>query len=80
MQGEIQSGTVTYFCKSRGHGFIQPTDNSEEKLFVHVSDVESDLVPLKGDQVNWFNVKTTGFFSLKLKSTQNNSTIGLTSL
>lgn len=55
-------GIVTYFCKSKGHGFIRPSDyqpeRGEEKggskeHFVHVSDVESDFVPLKGDQVSY---------------------------
>jgi len=61
-----QTGVVTYFCKSRGHGFIQPSDYQPERgecersrggssaeHFVHVSDVESDFVPLKGDQVSF---------------------------
>jgi len=60
-----QSGTVTYFCKSKGHGFIRPNDYQPERgetersrggtgeHFVHVSDVESDFVPLKGDQVSY---------------------------
>ena len=26
MQEGTQTGVVTYFCKSRGHGFIQPSD------------------------------------------------------
>merc|ERR1740131_500976 len=53
------TGTITYFCKSRGHGFIKPdkkhmNDNdvdTGEEHFVHVSDVDSQWVPLKGDQV-----------------------------
>eukprot|EP00090_Calanus_glacialis_P022823 TRINITY_DN35147_c0_g1_i1.p1 TRINITY_DN35147_c0_g1~~TRINITY_DN35147_c0_g1_i1.p1 ORF type:complete len:190 (+),score=45.91 TRINITY_DN35147_c0_g1_i1:151-720(+) len=53
IKGEIQCGTVTYFCKSRGHGYIQPSQNSGEEHFVHVSDVESDVVPLNGDQVSY---------------------------
>jgi len=53
IKGEPQSGVVTYFCKSRGHGFIQPSDNPAEEHFVHVSDVESEIVPLKGDQVSY---------------------------
>merc|ERR1712179_343791 len=60
-----QTGTVTYFCKSRGHGFIRPNDYQPERgetlhsrggageHFVHVSDVESDFVPLKGDKVSY---------------------------
>lgn len=60
-----QTGTVTYFCKSRGHGFIRPQGFQPERgetersrggsgeHFVHVSDVESDFVPLKGDVVSY---------------------------
>jgi len=60
-----QTGTVAYFCKSRGHGFIQPNESQPEcgdtersrggtdQYFVHISDVESDFVPLKGDQVSF---------------------------
>lgn len=51
VQGEVQAGTVTYFCRSRGHGFLR--DDRGEEHFVHVSDVESDFVPLKGDKVRW---------------------------
>jgi len=60
-----QTGTVTYFCKSKGHGFVRPSDYQPERgetersrggvgeHFIHVSDVESDFVPLKGDQVSY---------------------------
>jgi len=44
---------VSYFCKSRGHGFIKPSESQSEEHFVHVSDVESELVPMKGDQVSY---------------------------
>jgi len=53
IKGDIQSGTVTYFCKTRGHGFIKPSQDNTEHHFVHVSDVESEFVPLKGDQVSY---------------------------
>ena len=40
---------MTYFCRSRGHGFLR--GEAGEEHFVHVSDIESDFVPLKGDKV-----------------------------
>merc|ERR1712172_265570 len=39
IKGDIQTGKVTYFCRSRGHGFLQGEGGEEH--FVHVSDVES---------------------------------------
>jgi len=51
------TGTVTYFCKSKGHGFIRPDNqdkmDSGDEHFVHVSDIDSQWVPLKGDQVSY---------------------------
>ena len=41
---------MTYFCRSRGHGFIKDDDDGCDH-FVHVSDIESDFVPMKGDKV-----------------------------
>lgn len=80
-QDEYHPGTVTYFCRSRGHGFIRPdcivdsaksggnqgspirnlqgqnnntkTSASTEDLFVHISDIDSDYVPRKGDKVSY---------------------------
>jgi len=47
-----QRGTVSYFCRSRGHGFILGDGDGEEH-FVHVSDIESDFVPMKEDKVTF---------------------------
>ena len=44
---------MSYFCRSRGHGYILGQDNGEEH-FVHVSDVEGEFVPMKDDKVLWF--------------------------
>jgi len=52
IKSDTQSGTVSYFCKSRGHGFLQ-SDGGRGEHFVHVSDVESEFVPMKGDQVSF---------------------------
>jgi len=51
IKGEVQSGSVSYFCRSRGHGFIR--GDYGEDHFVHVSDVESEFVPMKGDKVSF---------------------------
>ena len=45
-------GTVSYFCRSRGHGYIRG-DESGEEHFVHVSDIESEFVPMKEDKVSY---------------------------
>jgi len=45
-------GVVTYFCRVKGHGFIKP-ENSDENMFVHVSDIEGEYVPRVGDQVSY---------------------------
>ena len=55
-QSDTQRGTVSYFCRSRGHGYILGQDNGEEH-FVHVSDVEGEFVPMKDDKVLWFNLR-----------------------
>jgi len=50
VEGPICTGVCISFSKARGHGFIK-RDNEEAALFVHVSDVDSDYVPLAGDKV-----------------------------
>lgn len=47
-----KTGIIDEFCKKRGHGFIIP-ENSTNRLFVHISDVEGEFVPVKGDQVSY---------------------------
>jgi len=51
IKSEVQTGSITYFCRSRGHGFIRGDDGEDH--FVHVSDVESEFVPMKGDTVSY---------------------------
>ncbi|PIK46278.1 putative calcium-regulated heat stable protein 1-like isoform X2 [Apostichopus japonicus] len=47
-----KTGVIAEFCKKRGHGFITP-DESPDRLFVHVSDVEGEYVPMAGDHVTY---------------------------
>jgi len=68
IQDDYKTGSIVYFCRSRGHGFISPehnfispnkTNNNEnssgngEDIFVHISDIDSDYVPRKGDRVSY---------------------------
>jgi len=52
MQNPIEHGTIKDFCRNRGHGFIK-RDNISEPLFVHISDIEGEYVPLPGDEVSY---------------------------
>jgi len=52
IKSSAQKGTVSYFCRSRGHGYILGQENGEEH-FVHVSDIESEFVPMKEDKVSF---------------------------
>jgi cold shock CspA family protein len=63
------TGTIVYFCRSRGHGFIKPDKvdkNGDEKVgkdwkdgmepenvFVHISDIDNDFEPRAGDRVGY---------------------------
>ncbi|KAK4872490.1 hypothetical protein RN001_014519 [Aquatica leii] len=46
------SGTIKSFCREKGHGFITPNTGGAD-IFVHVSDVEGEFVPLPGDIVKY---------------------------
>ncbi|KAK7605043.1 hypothetical protein V9T40_006229 [Parthenolecanium corni] len=52
MSNPEEVGIVKYFCRARGHGFITP-ENGSEDVFVHISDIEGEYVPLPGDEVNY---------------------------
>ncbi|KAK3871722.1 hypothetical protein Pcinc_023153 [Petrolisthes cinctipes] len=45
-------GKVKYFCRTKGHGFITPDDGNAD-LFLHISDIEGEYVPLEGDEVTY---------------------------
>eukprot|EP00088_Acartia_fossae_P038957 TRINITY_DN404_c0_g1_i13.p1 TRINITY_DN404_c0_g1~~TRINITY_DN404_c0_g1_i13.p1 ORF type:complete len:187 (-),score=54.28 TRINITY_DN404_c0_g1_i13:193-753(-) len=54
------TGTIVYFCRSRGHGFIRPDPKEVEQgeilpqdIFMHISDIDSDFAPQHGDSVTF---------------------------
>jgi len=53
-EGPVHHGECKFFSRSKGHGFIQPTDGSStEPVFMHISDIESEYVPLPGDTLSY---------------------------
>jgi len=49
---EIHEGIVKFFCRSRGHGFIDD-DEDPFPVFMHISDIEGEFIPRKGDRVRY---------------------------
>ena len=53
-EGPVHHGECKFFSRSKGHGFITPTDGSStEPIFMHISDIESEYVPLPGDHLSY---------------------------
>ncbi|XP_075792166.1 cold shock domain-containing protein C2 isoform X1 [Pelodiscus sinensis] len=50
--GPVFKGVCKQFSRSQGHGFITP-ENGTEDIFVHVSDIEGEYVPVEGDEVTY---------------------------
>ncbi|CAG5897491.1 unnamed protein product [Menidia menidia] len=50
--GPVFKGTCKNFSRSQGHGFIQPSHGVED-IFVHISDIEGEYVPVEGDEVTY---------------------------
>ncbi|XP_069766165.1 cold shock domain-containing protein C2-like [Narcine bancroftii] len=50
--GPISKGKCKCFSRSQGHGFITPSDGTED-IFVHISDIEGEYVPVEGDEVTY---------------------------
>nr|XP_012640804.1 calcium-regulated heat-stable protein 1 isoform X1 [Microcebus murinus] len=51
-QGPVYKGVCKCFCRSKGHGFITPADGGPD-IFLHISDVEGEYVPVEGDEVTF---------------------------
>ena len=52
IEDEVHEGTVKFFCRSRGHGFIDD-DQDPYPVFMHISDIEGEYIPRKGDKVQY---------------------------
>ncbi|KAL4659078.1 calcium-regulated heat stable protein 1-like [Arapaima gigas] len=51
-EGPVFTGVCKCFSRSKGHGFITPSDGGND-IFVHVSDIEGEYVPVEGDEVRY---------------------------
>uniref|UniRef100_A0A3Q2W003 Calcium regulated heat stable protein 1 n=1 Tax=Haplochromis burtoni TaxID=8153 RepID=A0A3Q2W003_HAPBU len=51
-EGPVFTGVCKYFSRSKGHGFITPSDGGAD-IFVHISDIEGEYVPVEGDEVSY---------------------------
>ncbi|XP_055378839.1 cold shock domain-containing protein CG9705 [Condylostylus longicornis] len=52
MKNPVETGVVKSFSRGKGHGFVTPKSGGED-LFVHISDIEGEYVPLPGDEVSY---------------------------
>ncbi|XP_026877841.1 cold shock domain-containing protein C2 [Electrophorus electricus] len=50
--GSVYTGLCKNFSRSQGHGFIRPAHGGED-IFVHISDIEGEYVPVEGDEVTY---------------------------
>ncbi|XP_022116923.1 cold shock domain-containing protein CG9705 [Pieris rapae] len=50
LENPVETGKIKSFCRERGHGFVTSVRGGED-LFVHISDIEGEYVPLPGDEV-----------------------------
>ncbi|CAL8289392.1 unnamed protein product [Boreogadus saida] len=48
----VYKGVCKNFCRSQGHGFLKPSHGGED-IFVHISDIEGEYVPVEGDEVTY---------------------------
>ncbi|XP_041853004.1 calcium-regulated heat-stable protein 1 [Melanotaenia boesemani] len=51
-EGPVFTGVCKCFSRSKGHGFIIPSDGGND-IFVHISDIEGEYVPVEGDEVSY---------------------------
>ncbi|XP_060553665.1 calcium-regulated heat stable protein 1-like [Ruditapes philippinarum] len=49
---KVHHGIVKEFCRNKGHGFILDTETNQ-RVFVHVSDIEGEFVPKENDDVTF---------------------------
>uniref|UniRef100_T1JBT8 CSD domain-containing protein n=1 Tax=Strigamia maritima TaxID=126957 RepID=T1JBT8_STRMM len=52
IRNPTETGKVKYFCRQKGHGFITPSAGGND-IFVHISDIDGEVVPLEGDEVRY---------------------------
>jgi len=52
IKSKTEYGTIKLFCREKGHGFITPEDGGDT-IFVHISDIEDEFIPLVGDRVKY---------------------------
>ncbi|XP_063078136.1 cold shock domain-containing protein C2a [Engraulis encrasicolus] len=50
--GPVYKGVCKSFSRSQGHGFIRPSHGGED-IFVHISDIDGEYVPMEGDEVTY---------------------------
>ncbi|XP_077589992.1 calcium-regulated heat-stable protein 1 [Stigmatopora nigra] len=50
--GPVFAGVCKCFSRAKGHGFITPADGGAD-IFVHISDIEGEYVPVEGDEVSY---------------------------
>lgn len=58
MRNPVEEGIVKSFNRNKGHGFITPASGTlgasgGDDIFVHISDIEGEYVPLPGDEVSY---------------------------
>lgn len=51
-ENPLETGKVKSFSRAKGHGFISPSGGGDD-VFVHISDIEGEYVPLPGDEVKY---------------------------
>nr|XP_057906214.1 calcium-regulated heat-stable protein 1 [Doryrhamphus excisus] len=51
-EGPVFTGLCKSFSRSKGHGFITPSDGGSD-IFVHISDIEGEYVPVEGDEMSY---------------------------
>ncbi|XP_076006259.1 cold shock domain-containing protein C2-like [Genypterus blacodes] len=50
--GPAFKGVCKHFSRSQGHGFLRPSQGGDD-IFVHISDIEGEYVPVEGDEVTY---------------------------